>query len=79
MVPTDLAVSSCDNGQYRTWAEWGVEDGGNSHHAAGQVDLVYVVDVDRRALIIDVSHMPGSSAEDLAELDAIVASMRISR
>jgi hypothetical protein len=40
---------------------------------------VYMVDVDRRLLVIDASHMPATSAADLAELKAILASMIIDR
>lgn len=78
-VPADLDISTCDRGEYRSWSEWDVADGANSHHAAGQVDVVYVVDVDRRPLVIDASHMPAASPEDVAELEAILDSMHITR
>jgi len=76
-VPNDL--SACDDGEFRSWTEWDVADGANAHHAPGQLDTVYMVDVDRRPLVIDASHMPATSAADLAELDAIFASMFIER
>jgi hypothetical protein len=78
-VPADLDVSTCDKGQFRSWTEWNVAGGADSHYASGQLDTVYMVDVDRRPLVIDASHMPGTSAADLAELNAIVASMIIDR
>lgn len=78
-VPADLDITSCDRGEYRSWTEWDVPGSANSHHAAGQVDVVYLVDVDRRVLLIDASHMPGASQEELAELEAILASMVIHR
>lgn len=43
----------------------------------GQLNVVYIVDVNGERLVIDTWHMPGTSAADLAELDAILASMRI--
>ena len=43
----------------------------------GQLNMVYIVDVNGERLVIDSWHMPGTSAADLAELDAILASMRI--
>jgi hypothetical protein len=49
----------------------------NSHHARGQLDSEFMVDVDRFPLVIDASHMPATSKADLAELEAILASMII--
>jgi hypothetical protein len=78
-VPANLDISSCDNGQFRSWTVWEVVDGADSHYAPGQLDSVYMVDVDRRPLVIDASHMPSTSATDLAELKAVLASMLIDR
>lgn len=79
-VPPDLDLDECDRGEYRSWEGRG-GDGqvANSHHAPAQVDTVYVVDLDRAPLVVDVSTMPGASAADVAELDAIVASMVVDR
>jgi hypothetical protein len=87
-VPAELDISACDKGEFRSWpvsyngrevgaADLLANDTGNSHHASGQLDTVYMVDVDRWPLVIDASHMPATSRADLAELDAIVASMTI--
>lgn len=78
-VPAQLDLATCDRGEYRSWTEWDVVGGANSHHAPGQIDIVYEVDVDRQSLVIDASHLPGTSASDVAELDAILASMFIDR
>jgi hypothetical protein len=78
-VPANLDISSCDKGQFRSWTVWEVVDGADSHYAPGQLDSVYMVDVDRRPLVIDASHMPTTSPADLAELKAILASMIIDR
>jgi len=78
-IPADLDIAGCDQGEFRSWTEWDVPGGANSHHAAGQVDVLYFVDVDRRTLFIDASHMPAASAADLAELEAILDSMFIER
>ena len=74
-VPAQLDIASCDRGEFRRWTEVGHADHANSHYASGQIDWVYVVDVDRRPLVIDALHMPAASTEDLAELGAILASM----
>jgi hypothetical protein len=78
-VPADLNISTCDKRQFRSWSEWNVPDGANSHNAPGQLDTVYMISVDRRPLVIDTSRMPATSAADLEELKAILASMIIDR
>jgi hypothetical protein len=78
-VPADLDISTCDKGEFRSWTVWEVVDSADSHYAPGQLDAVYMVDVDRRPLVIDASHMPATSPADLAELKAILASMIIDR
>jgi hypothetical protein len=89
-VPTELDISTCDKGQFRSWpvAYNGTEvnnaasladDSANFHHVSGQLDSIYMVNVDRWPLVIDASHMPASSLTDLAELKSIVASMVIDR
>jgi hypothetical protein len=78
-VPADLDLATCDQGEYRSWQEWGVHDGANSHHEPGQADVIYLVDVDRRVLIVDASHGPAASSADLAELQAILDSIFIDR
>lgn len=78
-VPAGLDIAACDEGQFRSWTEWHVVGGANSHNAPGQLDAVYMVDVDRRTIVIDADHMPGASKQDLAELQAILKSMIIDR
>ena len=78
-VPAGLDISTCDQGQFRSWTTWHVPGGANSHNAAGQLDAVYMLGLDRRALVIDASHMPATSRADLAELNGVIASMIIDR
>jgi hypothetical protein len=78
-VPAELDISTCDLGEYRAWTEWDVVDAANAHFAAGQVDEVYFVDVDRRTLVIDATYRLGSSPADVAELEQILASIDVVR
>ena len=79
-VPPDLDLRDCDQGQFRSWEGLGGSGQvANTHHAPAQVDTVYLVDLDRAPLVVDVSTMPGASPSDVAELDAIVASMVVDR
>ena len=86
-IPADLDPATCDEGVIRTWVAPGEDASpvdqtetlgvtpGGMH--PGQLNVAYIVDVNGERLVIDTWHMPGTSAADLAELDAILASMRI--
>jgi len=76
-VPAGLDMSTCDSGEFRSWTD--VVYGANSHHSSGQLDTVYEIDLDKRPLVIDASHMPATSPEDQAELKAVLASIVIDR
>ena len=82
-IPADLDSATCDGGILRTWVAPDADPVNpyvDTEHLGmhpGQVNVTYIVDVDGHRLVIDTWHMPGTSAADLAELDAILASMRI--
>ena len=78
-VPASLDISTCDDGEFRSWTGRSIEEGANSHNTPGQLDSIYLVDLDRRPLVIDTSHMPATSEADLAEVEAILGSMIIDR
>jgi hypothetical protein len=76
-----LDVTTCDSdGDFAIFGRW---YGGTSPSGAapwtygkGQHNTVYIVDVDGTRQVIDTMYLPGASAADIAELDAIVASIR---
>ncbi len=77
-VPADLDITACDGGIIRFWPDTGgSESGGLCCAPAGSTDVVYVVDVDGNTFVVVARHTAASSAEDRAELDAIVASIQI--
>jgi hypothetical protein len=82
-VPADLDVSKCDpgakgSGIVRFWPDPGPdESGGLCCSAVGSTDVVYVIDVAGKPFVVVARHQPGSSQADIAELDGIVASIRI--
>jgi hypothetical protein len=82
-VPADLDVTSCDRGPnasgiIRFWPDPGPdENGGLCCSAVGSTDVVYAVDVSGERLAVVARHQPGSSAADVSELEAILASLRI--
>ena len=53
----------------------GTEHGG-FYYGEGQRNVVYIVDVEGMRVVIDTMYLPGVSEADLAEMDALVASMR---
>jgi hypothetical protein len=77
-VPADLDVTKCDGGFIRFWPSPGPdESGGLCCTDVGSTDVVYVVDVVGNRLAVVARHQASSSAEELAELEAIVASIMI--
>jgi hypothetical protein len=76
-VPADLDLASCDEGRYTAWTDVSDPTGGNWNHQPGQTDIVYVVDIDRREVIIHAWLRAGATAEDRAELEAMLYSIQI--
>lgn len=80
MVPLDIkfdgsSASLCDGAQYKAWT---LADGGDRYNqGAGQHDLLDILDVNGQTLVIKRSFYPANTAADLAELQAIVDSIRI--
>ena len=77
VAPT-LDTSTCTNGNLRYWPGAGPDFGsGMCCNLAGNIDTVYVVDVNGKRMVIVARHYPGSPAADVAELQAIVDSLQI--
>jgi hypothetical protein len=78
-VPTDLELTTCDDLKYNAWSDTSDRSApsGNWNHRKGQIDVVYVVDVDQSPVLIDVWHRPEATDVDLAELDALVSALTI--
>ena len=76
-VPTELDVASCDQGQIRSWPSSPTDETTGWIGLPGQTDVVYVMDVDGERILIGTTRGPEASEEDAAQLDAIIASIRI--
>jgi len=73
LIPSDLDFSQCDAGQVLLWntADGSVRTAlGPTEH-----DRLWVVDVDRGPIVIDASSALTPSAEDQAELQAVIDSI----
>jgi hypothetical protein len=69
---------NCDGAKLHFWpAPGGDDNGGLWGGAAGSTDADYVVDVDGRTFVILARHGASASPADLAELNAVIASIRI--
>ena len=76
-VPPGLDIKNCDLGAFRPWIGWGSTTNAGLQHVPGQTDVVYMIDVDRAALVVDASYTPQTTESDLTELQAILASMKV--
>jgi hypothetical protein len=71
--PADGFVD-CDESEFRTW----ISPDGNTfrvHQGPGQHDQLWIVDVDGTRVIIDATFYEGTSAADMAEIEAILQSI----
>lgn len=74
-VPARTDLSDCDWGQFRVYLDAG---GGDRYlGGAGQLSLLWVLDVDRVPLVVEASLDAGTSAQVRAELLQMVESIQI--
>jgi hypothetical protein len=80
-VPADFDVSSCDGvegiveGIIRLWPDAGPDEDYGLPIAPGQTTTVYVLDDDSPLRVVAAERSEGSSAADVAELEAVVDSL----
>lgn len=74
IAPADL---NCFGGILRTWPGLYADLNSGLPAGPGQIDTVYIVDVGGTRLVVVATHWAGTSAEDLAELSEVVASIKI--
>ncbi|KQR12134.1 hypothetical protein [Cellulomonas sp. Leaf334] len=68
-VPDDIDPDACPVGRFSSWE-------GRWQQVPGQVDLLWIVDVDGQRITVDASLSPGTSPQEAAELTDMVASTR---
>lgn len=69
-VPADLDIASCDGGLFVSWE-------GRIHHDPGQLDWIYVLNVDGQRLLIYQRFDPGTSEAARAEQQAVFDSIHL--
>jgi hypothetical protein len=77
-VPDDAVhaagrFSECDRGEFRTLVEG--PDGARYHQGPGQIDRLWIVDVNGELVVIDIGYYEGTPQAVVDELEAIVESI----
>jgi hypothetical protein len=74
-VPSGVNFADCDEGYFESWTAngWGSD---RYQQRPGQVDRLWILDVDGERLVIDASTLSDATAEDRAELERVVDSIR---
>jgi hypothetical protein len=78
-VPDDVphtggprGFTDCHEGKFRSWT---TPSGERYHQGPGQIDKLWIVDVNGVVVVIDIAYYEGTPAAHVAELEAIVASI----
>jgi hypothetical protein len=71
----DNTFNGCDQGQFRSFTVG--PDGERHHQAPGQIDDFYVLEIGTTTVIFDVISGPQIAPSDMADLEAILASVKI--
>lgn len=75
-VPEDAVFGECDSG---TFGSWGMPSADLSpfryHQDPGQIDKLWIVDVDGELVVIDIAYYDGTPSEVVDEMEAIVESI----
>jgi hypothetical protein len=79
IVRGDANFKGCDkrgNG-HTDFVNWIARSGAESYAVVpGQVDMVWVIEVDGRPLVVDAAYSPDASVEQVLQLEALVESIR---
>ena len=75
-VPEDAQFTDCDGGEFRTLLEAASsgDDAPRSHEGPGQIDEVWVVDVDGTLIFFDAGYFADTPAEHVEEMRTMVES-----
>lgn len=71
-VPDDVVFSECDRGEFRTLVQG--EDAARHHQDPGQLDLLWILDVNGQIVIFDMVYYEGTPEAVLDEMAAMVES-----
>jgi hypothetical protein len=75
-VPTDIDFDDCNVGYFESWTGNGWSSD-RYQQSPGQVDRIWILDVDGQRLLVDASYLPEATPQDRAELESVVDSIRV--
>ena len=74
-VPEDADFSECDRSTFGSWGVSGPDESPFRYHQdPGQIDKLWILDVEGELVVIDTAHYEGTPQSVVDELDAIVES-----
>ncbi len=76
-VPDDVDFDDCDEGYFESW-KGDITGTDRYQQAPGQVDRLWILDIEGQRLVIDAFYLPGTPEEDRHEIDDIIDSIRFS-
>ena len=74
-VPGDSLFTDCDDDTFQSWTASGW-NGDRFQQAPGQVDRLWILNVDGVRLVVDAYYLAGTTDDDRAELERVVNSIR---
>jgi hypothetical protein len=74
-VPADIDFDDCDERYFESWTGKGWASD-RYQQSPGQVDRIWVLDVAGERLVVDASYLPEATAQNRAELERVVDSIR---
>lgn len=76
-LPADLDFAGCDRSMVGAWSEAGVEEPSRTLQAPGELDDVYILDVEGVRVVVGAAWLPTSAAATVAELQGMLDSLVI--
>jgi hypothetical protein len=76
-LPADLDFTTCDLGMVGAWSEAGTEEPSRTLQSPGELDDVYIVDVEGVRVVVTASWLPSSAAATVTELEGMLDSLTI--
>jgi hypothetical protein len=74
-VPSKINIATCDQGYFESWTGRGWTTD-RWQQGAGQVDRLWILDVEGKRLVVDANYLPAATRKQRAQLDRIVHSIK---
>jgi hypothetical protein len=73
-APPNIRFKECSNSMYRSWTA--LPSGARYHQGPGQIDELWILDVNGTRVVIEAAYFPGTTPEDRRGLMRVVESIR---